>query len=131
MILEFLSFLAPLAGFKAKAPTPTKALVEESPKVIQDTRDIFDLNRIIDWVEKQPADKEYNYVSTGYCLIAQYLIAQGETDVHVTPTAAYFRRCEDGARLPNGVNRAVEQGRDEGWTFGGALKELKALRNNA
>lgn len=128
MILEFLSFLAPLAGFKAKAPTPAKALVEEPPKVIQDTRDIFDLNRIIDWVEKQPADKEYNYVNTKHCLIAQYLKAQGKTDVHVSHVSAYFDGCESGLRLPNGVNCAVRQGC---WTFGGALKELKALRNSA
>lgn len=131
MILEFLSFLAPLAGFKTKAPPPTKALVEEPPKVVEDTRDIFDLNRIIDWVEGQPQDKEYDYLNMKHCLIAQYLKAQGKIDVRVHPNWAFFEGRENGVPLPRGVNQAVAQDRYKGWTFGGALINLKALRNNA
>ena len=41
--------------------------------------DPFSLENLIAWLEKQPAQKEYDYLNCeGYCLIGQYLTAHGK-----------------------------------------------------
>lgn len=41
--------------------------------------DVFSLEGLIAWLEKQPADEAYNYSDLrGECVICQYLTAHGE-----------------------------------------------------
>lgn len=39
--------------------------------------DVFSLQGLIAWLEKQPADRVYCYADTGHCLLAQYFVASG------------------------------------------------------
>lgn len=45
--------------------------------------DIFALEPLIAWLEKQPAYKEYEFTEPRKCLLAQYYHAQGYQDVEV------------------------------------------------
>jgi len=44
---------------------------------IQIKADPFSLDSLIAWLEKQPADKSYQFCDSSSCLIAQYLKAHG------------------------------------------------------
>lgn len=82
------------------------------------------------WVEKQPADKTYDYGSPWGCAFAQYLKAIGYTDAQVGP---YEFSLNGNAfnKMPKNIDNAVLDStgllthpkRD--WTFGGLAQRLK------
>lgn len=45
--------------------------------------DVFSLESLIAWLEKQPADSEYCYFDSGTCLLTQYFAAAGFQNVYV------------------------------------------------
>jgi hypothetical protein len=52
------------------------------PKV-ETKPDVFSLESLIAWLEKQPAQETYCYSSNGDCLLAQYFTGMGFVGVHV------------------------------------------------
>ncbi len=50
------------------------------------TTNPLDINSLILWLEKQPADKEYIYAHCSECLLAQYFSAMGFKNVLVDST---------------------------------------------
>ncbi|MEH2501198.1 hypothetical protein V1290_000009 [Bradyrhizobium sp. AZCC 1578] len=99
--------------------------------------DPFSLESLIAWLEKQPADKTYDYGCNGHCLLAQYFTAMGFKDVCVGGT--HFDHRRDGRRafvcIPqNFGDIAIDRhsifgnGTDrKDRTFGGALKRARYL----
>lgn len=54
------------------------------PKWEQQTKaDPFKIETLIAWLEKQPAEETYCYMSTGHCLLAQYFVSLGFQDATV------------------------------------------------
>lgn len=75
--------------------------------------DPFTLESLIVWLEKQPADRKYNWMSiSGLCLIDQYIAALG-----LPTTAENYRRFDVSIRSE--VACAIP------WTFGAALERAR------
>ena len=45
--------------------------------------DPFKIESLVAWLEKQPADEQYCYLSNGECLLAQYFTAAGFENVRM------------------------------------------------
>ena len=76
--------------------------------------DVFSLESLIAWLEKQPADGEYCYHDlNGHCLICQYLTSHG-VDFH-----EYGLFMDSEARTEIAAERP--------WTFGAALTRARAI----
>lgn len=91
------------------------------PKWHQPPADIFALESLIAWLERQPGDREYCYVANGRCLIAQYLIYNGHTKVHVDAAGRW--------RSNEGSDQTIPLWRvsiPQPWTFGAALTRARA-----
>jgi hypothetical protein len=91
--------------------------------------DVFSLQGLIAWLEKQPADKEYCYTSNGHCLIAQYLTHHGYQNVYVRGCGIWYANGASGhlpdmARIANPIAMVHP---NESSTFGGALERAYAL----
>lgn len=87
---------------------------------VQTKPDVFSLESLIAWLEKQPADRQYDYCLPGTCLVAQYLSANGVEDSTLSS--------EDLDRLGWHDIAQDEDGLPQDWTFGGALcRARKAL----
>lgn len=58
-----------------------------NPNWIPETKpaDVFSLESLIAWLEKQPAQRTYDYCDAGGCLIGQYLKAKGVEKYGLTP----------------------------------------------
>lgn len=78
--------------------------------------DPFSLESLIAWMEKQPAEKAYDYTHPSKCLVAQYLKAMGVK--HFSLSVSELKQL--------GWNRIVNPLYGE-HTFGGALKRTRAL----
>lgn len=86
---------------------------------------------LIAWLEKQPADKTYDYVDCTECLLSQYYTAMGYQNVEITPIfLSHGGPRRDGrVQLPYSFNliaRGNGVGRSE-WTFGHALVRARQL----
>lgn len=92
-----------------ESPSPGPATLAPEPS----------LKGFIAWLERQPADKEYNFLDWGSCALCQYLIsATGQWTVD-----QYYEIFPWPATLgPNFI-----AGRP--WTFGAALARAKGLRS--
>lgn len=79
--------------------------------------DPFSLESLIAWLEKQPADREYNWASIDECMCAQYF-----------GCGADWAERHDQFEFATGIRPdAIALGRP--WTFGAALERArKALR---
>ena len=75
--------------------------------------DVFSLDALIAWLEKQPADGEYNWASTSDCAGCRYLRAQG-----LGP--------DQYKDIPRYIRIAVFQ--KKFWTYGAVLDRAIALR---
>jgi hypothetical protein len=86
----------------------------EKPEVKADP---FSLESMIAWLEKQPADKVYDFWDCRECLIYQYLLDAGLPRADYG-TAHALGGDDIGGKIAHGLP----------WTFGGALKRARALR---
>lgn len=78
--------------------------------------DVYSLEGLIAWLEKQPADKKYNWASTNSCLCSQYFVGGGYgwADMHEE-----FKE-KTGIRLDKIAHQTP-------WTFGAALQRVREL----
>lgn len=95
---------------------------------------MLELDSLIEWLEQQPTDGTYSYISSRDCLMAQYFKAKGLKNVRITPHLyrAGYNPLGDSKPLPKGWERisiglpAVDQ--QENWTYGRALERARALQ---
>jgi hypothetical protein len=91
-------------------------------KPIETKADPFKLGTLIAWLEKQPADKPYCYLSCGECLLANYFTAHGLKRVSLGYNALHH---SGGIRLlPPDFNDIAYYGTR---TYGAALDRARAL----
>lgn len=114
---------------------PFDGQITDFAPVAVPTEPVFDANapllseaRIIAWLEKQPADGEYNYMDTDDCCICQYLKSQGKMGVGAGGNYAYYngtdgkKKIED---LPDWIEDALILG-----TFGSVLSAIRHFVSN-
>lgn len=114
------------------------------PTPIETKPDVFSLEGLIAWLEKQPATLTYDYTSPRKCLLSRYLIDAGFDDPVI------FRLGDMGRRIPEDMHHAAHGGHrhlggfnfspdrgpwhsdlDFAWTYGAALSRALALREKA
>lgn len=92
--------------------------------------DVFSLEGLIAWLEKQPAGKRYDWHDPAHCLIAQWLAAEhGYSD----PVVRSNKSCDLTANLDSDdgvtvLGRIAYGGRNPQYTYGAALERAKAAR---
>lgn len=86
-------------------------------------RSPFELQSLIDWLEKQPAEAEYDYASIGNCLNCQYLRAVG-FQVQYVGGVTWNDLEGKWHDLPSAL---VNIPKPKPWTFGAALSRARAL----
>ena len=99
----------------------------EKPEIKTDP---FKIESLIAWLEKQPADKEYEFTDCGSCALAQYFLAHGYTEVNMgTDSFDYGPNFKYEAELPSGWNDLVNPftGDRDVRTFGGVLLRARKL----
>jgi hypothetical protein len=92
--------------------------------------DPLSLDSLIAWLEKQPADMEYDYLCNGHCLLGEYFRHVNPAFYSVGPYQAHFREGNTFTDwdVPRTWDRlAVEHPR----TFGAALKRARKLAAQA
>ena len=86
--------------------------------------DVFSLDGLIAWLEKQPAEKKYCYMDTGACLLCQYLVSIG-----VPFEGVYGTYWDDANNVTHDIPASVAHIPVEyPRTFGAALSRARALR---
>lgn len=98
------------------------------PKWEVETRapaEVWSLPRLVAWLEKQPADVEYCYTSSGHCLIAQYLSNCGWKQ----PLVGGWVVCDwQGDQIDRALPPKFKRiSQNEPRTFGAALERARAL----
>jgi hypothetical protein len=83
--------------------------------------DPFSTVSLIAWLEKQPADRAYDYCYPDTCVIAQYLQSQGVEQYTIDD-----RELDKLGWHNIAQHRDYEIGETQDWTFGGALKRARA-----
>jgi hypothetical protein len=83
----------------------------------------FSLDSLIAWLEKQPADKEYNWSLAGSCLLGQWCEARGLLGGELFNKSLELGQWSNG----NDVFAEVALGNLSECTFGAALKRARAL----
>jgi hypothetical protein len=109
-----------------------------NPKWDTTDTDIFALDRLIAWLEKQPADGVYDYTSATNCLLSQFLRAQGWKSVLCGPLSVdryddkFYAKHLETKDISSAVKFIAQgdgnQARHERCTFGAALERAKAER---
>jgi hypothetical protein len=86
--------------------------------------DVFSLEGLIVWLEKQPEQMEYDWGRPGWCLIAKYLRAAGldVVSVNVPGTCALVNE-----RNPEMTEQMADVAVGRPWTYGAALTRARAL----
>ena len=87
------------------------------------THEVFTLDGLIAWLERQPGARRYNYCDTGGCLLYQYFTTRGVPIVSLNPYKW---------AVPNGRHHDYPRARDVvaiGYprTFRAALKRARLL----
>lgn len=92
----------------------------ETQAVPVDAPEIFSLDGLIAWLEKQPGEREYDFNNcSGECLIGRYLVAVTGCNTHVY-TKVFGRNIDH--------YRSVAYAQP--WTYGAALARARALRDS-
>lgn len=78
---------------------------------------------LVAWLEKQPADKSYDYESPHHCLLAQYFHQHGYSHARVGNHFVHWLDGEKAVGLPRAFHAAATY---EPRTFGAALRRAKA-----
>lgn len=91
-----------------------------NPEKTVEKTDVFSLEGLVAWLEKQPAGRTYNFHDCrGACLLAQYLAAHG------------IKWAADGSSYAEMVEVTTGHGIDvscnDPWTYGAALARARAL----
>lgn len=89
--------------------------------------DVFSLESLIAWLEKQPADKEYDWSRAGSCLLGQWCEAHGLYGEELFTKSIELGQW-DGKN--NGFAEAALGSLTE-CTFGAALKRARAANSTA
>ena len=91
--------------------------------------EIADRQQLEAWLEKQPADGQYNYENCTTCALAQYFTSHGYTRIIMGPREFNYD-LEGLVRLPDGWNDLVNPvSFSRGWnTYGAALKRARAVQ---
>jgi hypothetical protein len=90
------------------------------------------LEAFADWLERQPAERAYNYTDPYACPIAQYLQAQGVPAYGVTHNLWHDANCvshEFDDRMREAAIGEWDRPRGERWTFGQAARRARELLN--
>lgn len=88
----------------------------------------FSIESLIAWLEKQPGDKSYFYVSCDQCLLSQYFTACGFENVKMgIDTFDFGPRLREHAGLPEHFN---DIGFQHPRTFGAALERAREVAAN-
>ncbi len=90
-----------------------------------DKPDIYALPTLIAWLEKQPADKAYDFTAPDRCLVAQYL---KRFDVLEYSLHSWRLRERFGKPIYDAV---YADGCRNSWTFGAALARARELAAHA
>ena len=83
--------------------------------------DPFSLESLIAWLEKQPADKAYDFGDTKNCLACQYFRAMGMNIVGAGGGYVRSGECAEDYHFHN-FGRITVRG---DWTFGAALERAR------
>jgi hypothetical protein len=78
------------------------------------------LESLVAWLEKQPPEKSYSFLEPSTCLVAQWLISNGETNYCLFSEEIEAMFGGRGLEIVDGIGPAGE------WTFGAALKRARA-----
>lgn len=87
--------------------------------------DLLSLESLAAWLEKQPADRAYCYIDNGSCLLGQYFVGMGLTNIQVG--GSEFAHAGSGGRdilLPVTFQDIAY---DHPRTFGAALERARAV----
>jgi hypothetical protein len=85
--------------------------------------DVFSLESLIAWLEKQPAKKTYCYTDNGACLLSQYFRASGYEKAEIGGYNAWLEGYGQGQTLlPEAFSDLVYE---HPRTFGAALKRAR------
>ena len=87
--------------------------------------DPFSLKSLIAWLEKQPADRAYEFYDCDACLIAEYLRAVKGWETPANHTSSYVTGFFGSMEEYHGVAARWP------WTFGAALERARALESAA
>lgn len=86
--------------------------------------DPFSLAAMIEWLEKQPRDKAYDWYDIRGCIACQYLQSLG----HKRPWNVAYDLHTDGYGGPFGSNEAYWNiGQPMPWTMGAALERAREI----
>lgn len=89
----------------------------------------FSKKHVMAWLKSKPSDESYCYTDNGRCLIAQYLSYLGHTGIYVGSGGNYYTRQIRSGQAPDWLWWAsIAGGIHTHWTFGGALKRIRADR---
>lgn len=89
--------------------------------------DVFSLEGLIAWLEKQPQETEYEFSNIHDCLLCRYFRAMGKTDVRIGGRSYLIDG--DFGSLPDGLaNTAVAIGVNGNRTYASALHRARALQ---
>lgn len=83
---------------------------------------VFSLQGLIAWLETQPPDKRYWYLSKKHCLLAQYFRAHGLHYQQPCPFSSML-----GLRERDVRDDMESVGAGRPWKFGAALSRARAL----
>lgn len=84
--------------------------------------DPFALGTLVAWLEKQPAEKTYDYTEPCGCMLADYFTQNGYSDVAVDPFA--FDHSGGRTDIPGDFDVVNCEGER---TYGAALDRARAL----
>lgn len=85
------------------------------------TSDPFALSSLIAWLQTQPPEQKYNYISSRRCLLAQYFRAKGFKWMVVLPKTLYHGWVK---RTPFS-NEFEIVANNKPWTVGAALERAQ------
>lgn len=98
-----------------------------APAPAETKPDVFSLDGLIAWLEKQPPETEYNFKDTRDCLLCRYFRAMGLGDVRVGGTSVHI----DGRHVefpPAMTNAAVRRPARGSWDYKTALATARSFR---
>jgi hypothetical protein len=87
--------------------------------------DVFSLDGLIAWLEKQPGEREYDYCSSPDCLLTRYFASHGVDHTPPTPGKLTTSCIYGGRSIYNSPMHTAA--RHAPWTFGAALQRARDL----